>query len=345
MKVHLLPRIAHESECAASVPSNIALSTRLARLSIVDFCSNILYDRLESSTLARYFYMTPDFVKRLSYSKYLLGRAKSLQQAGNELSSAEAALAAHDSAEMLMRVITDNLGASPAREFMDFWKIVKEKMGVEPPHKGAMDRLNNLRVGFKHKGNLPNPSVVGDLMPSVAAFCKEITEQYLGLDYETVSLTDLIHNREAHEKVKEGEKAAAEGNFPGAMLALGIAFDRLDDEAHKKHSLGLIQQSYWDRLDHVHVGERYDPELAATLSLDKLRKSVQQVIDRVNMLILGIEPERLRRFSDATPVRNYAASGNMEVIWLRDPKTLGAEDFDFCHQFVIEFALRLASST
>ncbi len=46
--------------------------------------------------------MTADLIKRLIYSKYLLKRAKALQQTGNELSSAEAVLTAHDGAEMLL---------------------------------------------------------------------------------------------------------------------------------------------------------------------------------------------------------------------------------------------------
>jgi hypothetical protein len=273
--------------------------------------------------------MTPDSVKRLSYSKYLLRRGKSLQQAGNELSSAEAVLAAHDSAEMLMRVITDYLGASPPEKFMDFWKVVKDKTSSEPPHKGAMDRLNSLRVGFKHKGNLPNSGVVADLMPSVAGFCAECTEQYLGVDYETVSLSDLVLNEEARDKVKEAERAKAEGNLPDALLALGITFDKLHDEAREKHKLGLIRRPRPSRFESDRAWIR----------------PVQQLVDTVNMLVLGIDPVRLRRFSASTPIRNYASSGAIELIWPADPGTLVAEDYDFCYQFVIDFALRLASPT
>ncbi len=272
--------------------------------------------------------MTPDLVKRLSYSKYLLRQAKSFQQAGNELSSAEAVLAAHDSAEMLMRVITDHLETGPLKNFMDFWKIVKEETASEPPHRGAMDSLNSLRVGFKHKGILPNSSVVADLMPSVAAFCVESTEQYLKLDYNTVSLADLILNAEARDKVKEAEKVRAEGNIPDALLALGIAFDKLHDEARERHSLGLIQQRHWGRYDWAGGSIR----------------GLRQVVDTVNMLILGVHPSKLRRFSAFTPSRTYSRSGEMQVVWLRDPKRLVTEDYDFCCQFVIDFALRLASS-
>lgn len=147
------------------------------------------------------------------------------------------------------------------------------------------------------------------------------------VDYESISLIDLIPIAEARDKVKDAEKAKAEGNIPDALLALGIAFDKLRDEARKRDSLGLIPQFYgkhdWDQ------------------GLDRV---VRQVIDTVNMLILGIHPPKLHRFSVSTPTRNYATSGAMEVLWTHDPNRLGTDDYDFCHQFVIDFALRLASS-
>ena len=209
---------------------------------------------------------------------------------------------------------------------------------------GAMDRLNNLRVGFKHKGNVPNPAVVAELMPSVAAFCLAATSQYLGIDYETVRLADLIQNAEAREKVKEAEKAKTESNIPGGLLALGVAFDKLRDEAGRKHSWSLIQQGYWERVGRVRAIGRYDRALVAGLNLGELAKVIRQVIETVNMLVLGIEPTRLHRFSATTPRRLYASSGVMESWWEDDPKAFGKEDFDFCHQFVIDFALRLASA-
>jgi len=148
--------------------------------------------------------LAPDLIKRITYSKYLLRRATSLQGEGNELATAEALLIAHDAAEMLMRVVTDFLGASPPKEFMNFWNNVAEKTKTsEPPHRGTMDRLNNLRIGFKHKGNLPNRTVVEGLLPIVTSFCLDIATLYLRIDYESISLADLIPNDEARKELVE----------------------------------------------------------------------------------------------------------------------------------------------
>ena len=50
----------------------------------------------------------PDLLKHVTYSKYLMGRAYDLWRQGGDLNAAQAVLFAHDSAEILMRVIADH---------------------------------------------------------------------------------------------------------------------------------------------------------------------------------------------------------------------------------------------
>jgi hypothetical protein len=287
-------------------------------------------------------------INRLVYSKYLLRRAKSLHEEGNELASGMAVLAAHDSVEMLMLAVIDFIGAATKKDrfyFMDFWQIVRDTKGVDPPYKIRMARLNVARNSFKHSGNLPNLREVSDMMANVNAFCEEVTQKFLDRNLEDISLADLIINREARQNVKEAEKAIAADDNEAALLAIGIAFDKLHEEARQRKGSTLIQQSHWDRLDSVHVGERYDRELAAVLNLDKLRKPVQQVIDTINMILLGMEPAKFRRFSEITPIRHYMVSGELYHRWRRPPEKVPREDLDFCYEFVVDFGLRLIASS
>lgn len=70
--------------------------------------------------------LSPDLIKRLTYSKYLLHRAQQLYEQRAELSVAETVLTMHDAAEMLMGVVTDHLGISPNYAFMEFWSKVSQ---------------------------------------------------------------------------------------------------------------------------------------------------------------------------------------------------------------------------
>jgi len=282
----------------------------------------------------------PDLIRRVTYSKYLLRRATSLQRDGNELATAEAVLVAHDGAEMLMRVVVDFLGAKVPDRFMQFWQNVTEKTSIQPPHKTAMDRLNDLRVGFKHKGNLPNRSVADNLLPVVTAFCHEIASLYLKLDYETVSLADLIPNQRARDEVKKAEGAFMNGDAEKAFLGLGVAYDRLRDEVRNTRGPAMLQ-GHWDRWDSSFHWKGEARQYAEALRIDKMGKDLQRLIDLTDSLVMGIQPQQLRKFESLTPYRSYTASGEMMVNWSGHIPTLDTEAFEFCQSFVIDFALRL----
>lgn len=279
-----------------------------------------------------------DLVKRLTYSKYLFERAVGLQGNASDVSSAQAVLTLHDAAEMLMRVVTDHLGIAPSFSFMDFWSRVTEKGHPTPPHKGALDRLNQLRVGFKHKGNLPNPKVVADLLPQVGDFCVETVQKCLSLDFDTISLADLIPNEEAKSRVKEAEQAFADGDIPTAVLSLGSAFDALYSQAQKQSQDALIEKDMTVRF----YSEARNASLDKELGVRDLRRQLNAVTDTLNILLLGIEPKNLRRFSTLTPNRWETADRKLHYGWRRSPSELDAESYRFCLGFVIDFGLRMS---
>lgn len=271
---------------------------------------------------------TPDLIKRVIYSKYLMKRATALQAKNNELSSAEALLAAHDSVEMLTQVVADHVEVTLPREFKQFWKVIKAKTNREPPREAAMDKLNHARVGFKHKGILPNPSIVSDALRNAVAFCEEISRDYLGLDFESVSLADVILVAEARDKIKEAERHSADGNFGQGIASLGIALDALMKDARERSGNALV-----GLIDVTGRAFVLDP---AAMSL---RFKLQKIAETVDMLILGIDVAPLRRFNQIAPIRQHAADGEVTIIWTRDETLLTAEDFDFCHAFIINFGL------
>lgn len=157
--------------------------------------------------------LTPELLKRIMYSKYLLQRAQALSAEGHELALGASILAAHDAVEMLMKVVSDTLNLQWAHDFKKFWTLVEKKTGILPPRLGAMDQLNDDRNGFKHKGILPNPSNVTERLRNSLAFCEEMSQQYLSVDYQSVSLADLIQNIAARTKINEAESAKKSGNL------------------------------------------------------------------------------------------------------------------------------------
>jgi hypothetical protein len=277
--------------------------------------------------------LDPDLLKRTTYSKYLMDRAYDLRQQSSDLGAAQAILFAHDSAEMLMRVIADHQHVRFPENFLAFWEEIKRKTNIEPPHKGQMDRLNSVRVAFKHKGILPNASVVADLLPIARSFCEEATETFLGIKYDDVSLADLIPNDRARQLLKDAEAAAVAKNMAEALKALGIAFDILLRDAVAKSKAGIVGNFNLSYFSQQELGSHAQREIS---------KAVQQLADTVNMLVLGIDPIKQKRFSLLTPVRQHTVSGDVQVIWMHDPGHVDQSAYDFCYKFVLDAGLKLS---
>jgi hypothetical protein len=131
-----------------------------------------------------------DYIRRAVYAKYLLRRAGELLRHRTLLSSGEAVLALHDGAEMLMRVVGDHLRVKQFHNFMEFWPRVKDVTGAEPPHRAAMDRLNDSRNSFKHNGIPSDRTVVSSLQILVKEFCADLASRYLQVDFASLSLAE-----------------------------------------------------------------------------------------------------------------------------------------------------------
>jgi hypothetical protein len=273
--------------------------------------------------------LTPEEWKRVMHSKYLLKRAHSLAAEGHEMALAGAVLTAHDASEMLMRVVSDVLNVK-WNQFGEFWSNIEAKGPPRPPRYGAMDKLNSERTAFKHKGIAPNPAHVYARLQDASSFCEEIAKDHLGLDYPSVSLADLIQNAAARKQLKEAEASAVRGDFGPAVTDCGNAFDILFAEAREKHNAGLVGDIPIDGRDFV-----------KSPAMESLKSKIQKIGQTVDALILGIDPSRLRKFSETTPIRQRSGYGDVTIIWTRDHTRLTKADFDFCHSFVIDFALQL----
>jgi len=83
-----------------------------------------------------------------------------------------AVLLLHDAVEILMIAILDhlNINAKKNREFMAFWTLVKQDGHPDAPDKAAMESLNTIRVGLKHKAIIPNSRDVRDLFTRTQGF-------------------------------------------------------------------------------------------------------------------------------------------------------------------------------
>lgn len=274
--------------------------------------------------------LSADALKRITYSRYLLSRAKSHYREGDSLSGAETVLALHDAAEILMRVITDHLNVHPRYGFMEFWTKVEAAGQPLPPNKGSFDRLNALRVGFKHKGNLPNASLVADFIPIVEEFCREVSQQYLSVDYASVGLVDLIENGKARELIRKAEAHRRDEEWEECMCRLSDAMAELYKETEVKLGTSGVSNLRMPLL-RGDAGEL----------MNEVIKAIRGLRFELQMVQLGISGTRRRKFNSMMPGRSESMSGRVQYQQWGGRKEICDDDAGYCIQYVIDFGLRI----
>jgi hypothetical protein len=269
--------------------------------------------------------VSSDIQKRLLYAKYLLSRARSAQSERSELGVAVCLLLMHDAVEMLMLAIVDHLQVLMPKnwKFMDFWAEIK-KSHTEPPQRILMDSLNKMRVSLKHNGIPPNAQKVRDLLPRVETFCEDVAKSYLdGMEFSDLSLADLVANDDVRNTLREAQQALAGGDKDDAFTKLRIAFDKLYREVSTEVS--LIRKPGKGRTGHP-----------------TLDKAVEQCVQMLNVLMLGIDPIKYRFFVSNTPIVSWTLSGKCQVVLRSSYEDVPDGVFETCFDFVVEVSLKIS---
>jgi hypothetical protein len=292
----------------------------------------------------------PRLLRRLSYSKYLLGVARESLSLPSQLAAAVGLLQMHDSIEIFQVVVLDWIGVSPSSDrssFMAFWSLVKDKTGSEPPYKSIFKGLNEIRVQFKHHAILPNLQELRTLCAVVPSFYLEVCANVLNLDFTRISLADLLENDEVRSHMKKAEAAIASEEYKNALAESAIAFTALIQEKDTQpaqyvthglelfHRMSLSVSPKWERLP-----------VDVSREVDKLCKAFEAQINQVKivveMLAWGVDLQKYRKFRYLTPHVARALSGEVELLFERTHAILvNADSANFCFQFVLDTGLRI----
>jgi hypothetical protein len=284
--------------------------------------------------------MTPlpaDYVRRVVYGKYLLRRARELLRHRTLLATAEALLALHDGAEMVMRVVGDHLRVKQFHNFMEFWGRVKDVNGSEPTHRAAMERLNDTRNSFKHKGVPPDRTVVSGFQALVEEFCGDLCMTYLGRDFSTFTLSSLISKAPVRELLNASEVIFEGGKVKEALEKLALAYDKLKTAAEGESNEVLVNTGL-----SVHLPDSHPMLSRIESSLIDLARNHNEVAETINMLLLGVDPHSYLFFRKSMPVIIRAGQLAREemLVWPSDNVEFDPQTYPLCRDFVIEFSLR-----
>ncbi|MGW4529154.1 hypothetical protein [Amycolatopsis sp. NPDC004378] len=297
-------------------------------------------------------------VERLGYVRFLHQEGIGQARRAHPMSSA-AILSFHDAVELFYVLALDFMGVqvNPKAGFETLWPDLAKKVPNLSGRRG-MERLNKIRVNHKHHGSIPGPQQIADARIDVDAFLTANTQAVFGVDYDTVTMADVVPQQPVRSKVKAAAAAEASGDRREAMGLLAEAFDELFNPHHhayvepsplrfgenltsisRLHGGDTAAILYWLRGDSKGVGYQ-DPRGLAT-QLDATIEFAATAQTALRVMTLGIDFPRYLRFEKLTP----SISGTFDNPLARsypDGYAPTEDDFNYCQQFLIEVTLRIA---
>lgn len=315
-------------------------------------------------------------MRRLSFIYYLKNKADddaSRPSPGPSVS----VLTLHDSIELYLYVASEHLAASKPTgiDFMGYWERISEKLPEDEKlsHKASMERLNRARKNLKHGGVRPHEADVNTFRVAVDEFFHQNTPVIFGIDFEDISLVNLIEFEGTKEYLEKSETYKNSGNYKESLLHSAYAFESLllELKSYSRDELGYtpLISNISHRSRHYSSGythskskiwlSNYDEDVAQNLAylsgkIDELGdavgstgeeiENISRDLDRlerdVEVLSLGIDYMEFSRFNHFTPKVIVTRNGREIVENESKEKFHKLEEADFCHNFALDATLR-----
>lgn len=140
---------------------------------------------------------------------------------------AKGLLLLHDATENVLGAIADHLGAKlkDRTYILDYFSLIKQadKNHRTVPYMTSIKKMSTLRNNIKHQGILPDIKSNVHFPSTVYELITDICQTYLGLDFSSISLKNLIKNKKVLNFINKAEKEIADGKIEKSLISLSHA--------------------------------------------------------------------------------------------------------------------------
>jgi len=160
-------------------------------------------------------------VKRISLARYLFQLAEQESRSASDLALFSGVNLLQDSVEMFLVALSDqlNAGIKQNTKFEEYFDLINEKIKPkELPFRNRLLRLNRIRVDSKHYGIQPERQECGGIFVSAREFFEETATSILGINFFTISLVDLLDEKETKELLKDAERYLLEHHYEECLI-------------------------------------------------------------------------------------------------------------------------------
>jgi len=272
----------------------------------------------------------PELIDRIVCAKYLFQSGSEYIERAGTYSDGIAILHLQDSIEMFLRTVAEHLHCS-IKETISFNQLIDEidKAGKGAlTHRSALNQLNKARVNFKHFGLQPKHEDVRKFNRDLQAFFPAATRTFLNLDFESLSLINLINHQRVRNFLARAEIQLDSENNSESIHASAVAFELYRNFAGHQGESTRLRVSSED--------ERKMRDLVRAIQ-DSLWNQQEQI----NLIMDGINLGDYRRFKRHIPCVSLSSANTVHSSWHfhNRPDKLTKEDAAFCLRFAIDSIL------
>lgn len=273
---------------------------------------------------------------QLQRCKRLLSVAKSQWHMTDAFSSGIAVSLAQDAVELFAWTIAKekDLGVSEKEHFHGLLSKIEGGTKQSIPYKAKVTELNTSRVSFKHHGILPVPSEALKLLGYAEDSIREGTRQFFDLDFQSLSMADLVESKMIREEIKQAEQTLRDGHYRTCVEHCGKA-DYLISEPlmHLFPEVGVFD---------LRLGAKLFPDRDKAHALDRGLEAVRQHINSLRIVslaaLLRIDPRTFVQYIAVVPMADFMADQTIKVFHKKEQYS--QEEAELCLECVTTIAVR-----
>ncbi|GGS93316.1 hypothetical protein [Streptomyces chromofuscus] len=304
-------------------------------------------------------------MQRLAFIRLLAQQGMEQSRLPDPL-AASCILTFHDAVELFLVLASEHLGITipdkgqfVARYFETMHPDKAGPAGVDLAGKIGVKRLTVQRNSFKHDAALPAGPTIEQARVDTKQFFEENTPRVFGHPFDGIDMVELIPQEPVREQLRAASAVWAQGDHANGMGLLRLAFEELfeqhiNGDDFRGSPLAFGRQVRQDpflggkvakalTLDEKGKYAPVPPRLAESVGrhVQDLTETVAKMQSALRVTSLGIDYHRYHRFEHLTPEVSRLANGRREAYPV-GPYAPRDEDFEYCQQFVVSAALRLA---
>ncbi|MCL5876733.1 MAG: hypothetical protein M1540_02855 [Candidatus Bathyarchaeota archaeon] len=257
----------------------------------------------------------------------------------------------HDTVELFLVLIAEYLDQSEKalRElsFTKYWDIIdpllKQHRKNSLTQRISMERLNDARNAFKHRGTTPSDDTITSAKINVGNFLAENARLVLDVELSDVSLIDFVYFKGAQNSLKDAAKLMEQKRPEEAIDKIALALRQLiDDYIDRKRLLYGRSMFTFSTFSGCSISEDNLSEVESVF--DEVQDALEGLEEPLRLLALGLDYRKYVKFDLLTSrsiSRDKVEGYKVRRLERKIDSELTEEDIKFCTNFVIECSIAL----